>query len=308
MSEDNEEVYFKDSDYMLDISVYRKSDSDNLLRTGLKFTSSINAVNVFFEIFEFIRSEALKYLRVENLNSSIEKVAKILFQRFDYDLDESVILAYINNMKKKEYPLSISDISDLLLSLREERIRFWEWILEKYKKDKNRITALLKDRYTKQETLDKKYSEEIKNITREDIESLMPKCPECKTTKYRIYELVYHRCLECRNSVILNEGLSSNMIKKILDQLNSYSDKLKELEFDEFYTENDFKRFKKMGKTPILNYEMTKEFKRWLQEEHHTVYKGQSVKCPKCNSLNCVRFVLKCKHCQKCSYAKLFRV
>jgi len=303
MSEDNEEVYFKDSDYMLDISVYRKSDSDNLLRTGLKFTSSINAVNVFFEIFEFIRSEALKYLRVEDLNSSIEKVAKILFQRFDYDLDESVILAYINNMKKKEYPLSISDISDLLLSLREERIRFWEWILEKYNKDRNRIMDILKFRIAKQE----KYSEEIKNITREDIESLMPKCPECKTTKYRLYELVYNRCLECRNSVILSEGLSSNIIKKILDQLNGYSDKLNELEFDEFYTEDDFDRFKEMGKTPILNYEMTKEFKRWLQEEHHRVYKGQSVKCPKCNSLNCVRFVLKYKLCQKCSYAKLFR-
>lgn len=157
----------------------------------------------FFALFKLLKNEALKIKYVDDICNEFGNFVNVLFQRFNSgDLDkrgsiEDSLQNYINNLKDYNYYIPknmvnlgkhqiepndvgvyydeletvITIFRDILRTLRDEKIMFWEKLFEEYKKDKEGYDLGFRTIVTRQEkdleNASKITSEDLKNIFRQ---------------------------------------------------------------------------------------------------------------------------------------------
>ena len=180
---------FKHERYTVWIEAY---DQQEMIRRQVLQNTPKSVLELVFDIFHIIKNGMPK----DNINddvdkSEFEKIASVLFRRFELeDLDEqkSVELAitnYIKELKKFEYyvPDNLCEeefckkginwianyFKNALKSLREEEIRFWKRLFEKYQERKDDYDV----EFRTKEILRKRELDYASRLTPEDFKDLI---------------------------------------------------------------------------------------------------------------------------------------
>lgn len=161
------------TDRAYDISIKIDDYDDLPIREKWRSTSHVSELSrkAFFSLFSLVASECLKDNYTNNIEDEFGNIVDLLFRRFNLDhLDdkgslEDSIKEYIQGMGEYLYFLPndlvrlvkdkrsltslefdtgyegdldsvVECIQDLLKTLRDEKIRFWEKVFEMYKEDK----------------------------------------------------------------------------------------------------------------------------------------------------------------------------
>ncbi|KKK84332.1 hypothetical protein LCGC14_2784440 [marine sediment metagenome] len=180
---------FKHERYTVWIEAY---DQQEMIRRQVLQNTPKSVLELVFDIFHIIKNGMPK----DNINddvdkSEFEKIASVLFRRFELeDLDEqkSVELAitnYIKELQKFEYyvPDNLCEeefckkgidwianyFKNALKSLRDEEIKFWESLFEKYQERKDDYDV----EFRTKEILRKRELDYASRLTPEDFKDLI---------------------------------------------------------------------------------------------------------------------------------------
>ena len=127
------------------VSVYgcRSENENEIEDKGSFYITSDIAYNLLLSLGSRIQEESLNLLGLMGKDNDFDRISDFIFQKFkldDFDSGslEKAIVKRLNKLKNydKTY-LLINYIRTALMSLRKERIEFWEIILQMYRLSKN---------------------------------------------------------------------------------------------------------------------------------------------------------------------------
>ena len=107
-------------------------------REQFRIFDYLNPIEVYCYIYIYNESLSEVIDLDQYTEGKFQKVLKILYQKFcfkrfnDKDI-ENLIMEYVEELKKFKFKVSPESIKQRLISLRKEKIAFWEALLEEYK-------------------------------------------------------------------------------------------------------------------------------------------------------------------------------
>jgi len=191
--EGKDHSFFTDQAYDIYIEAFDQADHQNAIKWLPAIQVSKRGLDVIFGVFELLRDEILKNSFTTSIGNESENILSVIFKQFDlsnfdrHGSIESSLEQHLDDLKKFKFflPKVISEVKTskgiyslrtvvnaleaALKSLRDERINFWECLLEKYKGNKNEYDINLKRMLDKERNHSKDIS---KRITSEDIKHL----------------------------------------------------------------------------------------------------------------------------------------
>ena len=151
------EEFLQNPSYDITLKAYDlKTLNDKIIKSDTSFISSDLGFKLFFDFSKFIKNEALSELAIldDGIESPSDVILTILFRNFKLNdfkkgTVQDAIIKYIKNLETIHFIMSFEVIKKKIMSLREEKIDFWESLLEEYKKrqryyDKELLERLIK--------------------------------------------------------------------------------------------------------------------------------------------------------------------
>jgi len=135
-----------------------KTLNDKIIKSDTSFISSDLGLDLLFDFSKIIKNEALSELAIfdEHLEEANDIILTILYRKFNLTdfkngTVQDAIVEYIKNLNLDQFIISFEEIREKILSLRKEKVNFWELLFLEYKKRQNFFDRELIDRFERRQ-------------------------------------------------------------------------------------------------------------------------------------------------------------
>lgn len=146
---ENDDVFAEEA-FMIDLVARPLKNVNEIYRDNTIWTNN-NGLKVLFELFSIVKDEAVETsMKVTELENRFDKVYTILLNTFISEFEtnkdlEDIIVKNINKLRKYDFTPLLEEIKEMLLSLRNQKINFYETLLKEYKKRKEEYHRKLRE-------------------------------------------------------------------------------------------------------------------------------------------------------------------